>query len=357
MARTWIVVLSVGLWLAAATTARADVVATSDGSRLVGTIERMAEGKLVLLSEIAGRLEIDAAKITAIETDRALTIEFTSGDRLIGTIAAGDQPDGSVMRTALGEVPITVANITAMWPQGEESPEIAALQKKVEQSAEAAKPQWTASLEAGGLFTEGNTDRLEARGRFDLRRKTDDDLLEFFLAAQYGEQDDERTTNEYRGGVNYENLISERWYWYTRLELEFDEFENLDLRSTAAAGVGYYWLKKPDHELKSRVGFGYRHESYDNGQSQDDAVVDLGLDYRLDLASWLQFTHSADYSPDIEDYGNYRLDLDTALLVPLKGDIVKLKLGMRNEYNSRPQPGLDRLDNTYYANIVLELVR
>jgi len=50
------------------------------------------------------------------------------------------------------------------------------------------------------------------------------------------------------------------------------------------------------------------------------------------------------------------LTLDTALAVPLgNSDIWKLKLGVTNEYNSQPQPGLDRLDNTYYANIVLEL--
>ena len=28
---------------------------------------------------------------------------------------------------------------------------------------------------------------------------------------------------------------------------------------------------------------------------------------------------------------------------------------MTNEYNSQPQPGLDRLDNTFYTSIVLTL--
>ena len=61
------------------------------------------------------------------------------------------------------------------------------------------------------------------------------------------------------------------------------------------------------------------------------------------------------YSPDFEEFDDYRLDVDTALLMPLKSDNLKLKLGMRNEYDSQPVAGNERLDNTYYANLLLEL--
>ncbi len=357
MKRALILLAGVGVGLVWAEAGLADAVFTSDGSKFVGKIEQMAGGKLVLVSQIAGRLEIDASKIVAIDTDRPLMVEFSSGDRLVGTIEAVSELDESVMHTDLGDVAIAPGKITAMWAVGRESPEMVALRQEVEQAKEAMKPDWSATLEAGGNFTEGNTDTLEGRGRFDLRRRTEEDLLHFFLAAQYSEQNDERITNEYRGGILYEKSFNERWYWYTRVEMEFDEFENLDLRSTATAGAGYYWLKKPGHELKNRMGFGYRHESYDNDLTRDEAVIDLGLNYRVDIAPWLQFTHATNYNPDFEDFDNYRLDLDTALIVPLKSDILKLKLGVRNEYNSRPQGGLERLDNTYYANIVLELVK
>jgi len=83
---------------------------------------------------------------------------------------------------------------------------------------------------------------------------------------------------------------------------------------------------------------------------------ELGLDYRLDITPWAQFTHSTVWAPNIEQLGDYRLTLDTALALPLaNSDVWKLKLGIANEYNSDPQPGFDRLDNTYYANIVLEV--
>jgi len=83
--------------------------------------------------------------------------------------------------------------------------------------------------------------------------------------------------------------------------------------------------------------------------------LDLGLDCRADFNSWARFTHSTTYAPDFEDFDRRRFGLDTALVFPLKKEARSLKMGTRNEYNSRPQRGLDRLDNTYYANLMLEL--
>jgi putative salt-induced outer membrane protein YdiY len=343
-----------GPLLAAAPT-WADVVHTSDGSRLVGQIERLFDGKLLIVTEIAGRLEIDASKITAVSTDQPVTVQFASGDRLVGTIEALEGGDETIVHTALGDISVRSEEMTALWPQGAENPEIVAVKLEAEQEMERLRPKWSAKLEAGGVMKEGNTDTLDARGRFDLKRTSEDDLLEFFLAADYSEQNDKRTRNEYRGGVRYESKLDTRRYWYTRLEFEFDEFENLDLRSTAAVGGGYYFLKRPDRELKTSLGFGYRHESFSTGVTDDAAVVDLGLNYRADLAPWVQFTHAAVLSPDIEDFGDYRLDLDTALVLPLQHEAWKLKIGIRNEYNSKPQRAIERLDNTYYANILLDV--
>ena len=133
--------------------------------------------------------------------------------------------------------------------------------------------------------------------------------------------------------------------------MEYDEFEDLDLRATAAAGLGYYWIKKPRHEFKTRVGVGYLHESYDSsGDSENDMVLDLGWDYLVDIMKWAEFEHHGLYSPNVDDFADHRVDLDTALLLPLDSKKYwKLKLGMRNEYNSKPQDDLEDWDHTYYA--------
>jgi putative salt-induced outer membrane protein YdiY len=335
--------------------ATADTVTTSDGSRFVGTIEQVSDGTLVLVNDIVGRLEISAAKITAITTDGAAHIQFSTGDTLVGTIAEAPGQAGAIVKSALGEIHVTPGDIAVLWPKGKESPEVVALREKSAAALEAARPKWSTVLEAGAIYTEGNNDTLKGHGRFNAKRSTETDLLHFYVAGKYDEQNDARTSNEYLGGVRYEENISAKWLWYARSELEFDEFEDLDLRATAAAGVGYRWFDSPEHALKTSAGLGYRHESYDTGRSEDDAVIDLGLDYRLAVWEWATFTHSTVYSPDFEDFDNYRLKLDTALAMPFKDDRWAWKIGMRNDYNSRPQPGLERLDTEIYTSIVLTL--
>ncbi len=346
---------AVSLALMTVAVATADVITTVDGSRLVGTVEQIAGGKLVIQTEIAGRLEIDASKVVSVSTDRPVNVAVSSGDKLVGLMDSSPDGTTSVVRSELGDISIAPSNITLLWPEGTESPEIIAIRAKAQAEIEAAKPKWSATLEAGAAGTDGNTDTLEGHGRFDLKRTTEHDRLHFYLAARYSEQDDKRSKNEYLGGIRLEITSTRRWYWYARTEFEFDEFEGIDLRATAAAGAGYYWLKRPDHELKTSFGVGYRHESYDIERSSDAAILDLGLDYRLEISPWIQFTHSTLYSPDFLEFADYRLRLDTALLIPFKDERWAWKIGMKNQYNSRPQSGLDRLDNTYYTSIVLSL--
>lgn len=343
------------LVLALSATAFADVITFTDGSRVVGRVEGIANGKITILTDFAGSLSVEQSKIAGITTVDRVHVEFTSGDTLVGVIGESDTAGSISVQSDIGTIPVPIADVAFVWPSGTDSPHVVTAREEEAAKAEGLRPKWSTVIEGGVTRREGNTDTLEAHGRFDVRRKTSADLLHFYLAGKYNEQNDKRTTNEYYGGVRYENAISDTWYWYSRNELEFDEFEGIDLRATAAVGYGYYWVKNSAAELKTSMGTGYRHESYKTGRTENDFVLDLGMDYRVDIADWFQFTHHTTFSPDVEDFDNYRLKLDTALTLPLKADRLSWKVGMRNEYNSRPQPGLDRLDNTYFTSIVLTL--
>ncbi len=331
----------------------ADVVMTSDGSTIVGKVEQIAGGKLVIVTGIAGRLEIDSSKVIGMSTDGSVHVALTSGDTLVGPVEGSAQ--GTTVKSRVGDILIPPSEIAMLWQEGTENPQIAMVRQEAKELVEAAKPKWSKKLEGGLTRTEGNTDTLQGHGRLDVKRATKSDMLHMYLAGRYAEQNNLRTTNEYLGGIRYQNTVTEKWYSYARNEIEFDEFEGIDLRATAAAGAGYYWLKKSDHELKTGLGVGFRHESYDSGRTENDAVLDLGLDYRVDIAPWVQFTQSTVYSPDFLEFENYRLTLDSGLLIPFKNDQWALKFGIRNKYNSRPQRGLDRLDNTYYTSIVYSI--
>jgi putative salt-induced outer membrane protein YdiY len=344
--------ISLLLLTLAPTVVHGDVVTLTDGSRLVGTIQRLGDGKLVLTTKFAGKLEIDADKVVSLATEDKVNVALESGDRLVGPMAA-EADDRSVVQTVIGNLDIKLEDVTAIWPQGAKSPEQISAQKELDEKL----GKWSFTAEAGLTAREGNTDRFDAMGRMLLERKSNKDLLQFYLRGQYSEANDERNVAEVIGGILYEHNLTDRLYWYVRNQAEYDEFESIDLRYTLTTGPGYYWIKKENHELKTWAGVGYLHESYRNGdESRDDAQAEVGVAYFVDVTEWMRFTHTTTWFPTFDSLRDYRLVSDTALLMPLgTSDMWKFKIGALYEYDPIPQAGRERLDETYYANILLEL--
>lgn len=339
--------------------AGADVVTLTDGSKLLGSVERMEDGQLVLHTEFAGTLEIDASMIATVQTDEPVNVGMDTGDRLVGPIEWKPEIEAGVVQTAMGGIPVKLERVSAIWPQDGESPEVRAMQEqiaKVEAEAEAARARWELTAELGLLYTEGNSDTMDFRGRIEARRVAPRDLLKLYVSGEYSEENDERSAHEVKGGAYYEHLFTKRFFGYGRIDLEYDEFEDLDLRVSNALGVGYYFIKEEAHEFKGRGGIGYLHETYNDGRVEDRMEAELGIDYRLDIKEWMRFTHSTTWFPTFDGLDDYRLVSDSGLIFPLgDSDVWKIKLGALYEYDSKPNPGRERLDQTYYANLMLDV--
>lgn len=347
--RTRVMLAGLAVFALLAASARSDTVVLVDGSTLVGNIGRMDEIKLTITTEFAGLLEIDAAKVVSIATDKVVNVGLVSGDRLVGPMSTRE--GGAVVQTRMGEIPVAVQDIQAVWPQGEDSPQ----ERAIKQEAEAKVGKWSATLEAGGIYSEGNTEQLVARGKIELRRKSSIDLLKFYASGEYAEQFKRRSAAEAKAGMRYEYLFTDRLYGFVAQEVEYDEFENLELRYSFSLGPGYYWIKEDDHELKTFVGAGYLHETFIDGFTRDDAQLEVGLDYFIDIAEWLKFTHMARYYPTFDSVRDYRLVFDTAFQLPLALDKWSLKFGALYEYDPIPRPGFQSFDQTYYANLALDI--
>lgn len=351
--------MGVALALLLAATAVADVITLTDGSRLVGKVERMEDGKLTLVTEFAGTLTVESAQVQSIQIDEPVNVGMDTGDRLVGPVEWNATVDHAVVQTEMGGVPIDVARVNAIWPKGGESPEARIMREQVEQeriTLKEARGKWTLVVEAGVNYTNGNSDTMDARGAITLQHKTADDLLKFYVSGTYAEENQVRSESEAKWGAYYENLISKRWFAYAASDFEYDEFENLNLRAILRGGAGYYWIKTDPHELKTRGGIGFQHESYMDDTSSNAALVDLGVDWRIDIAPWLQFVHGTTYYPTFNGLDDFRLVSDNALLIPLDGKkIWKLKLGALWEYDSKPDGTRKRLDETYYANIQVNI--
>jgi hypothetical protein len=61
-----------------------------------------------------------------------------------------------------------------------------------------------------------------------------------------------KTADELKGGADYSSFFSERSGWFVRQELERDNVEDVDLRSTTDAGFTYRLIKTERQQLVSR---------------------------------------------------------------------------------------------------------
>ncbi len=336
-----------------------DVVELTDGSRIVGRVQRLSDGSVQISTAFAGELRIEADKLVRIEIDEPVNVEVDTGDRLVGPLRWSRDIDKPIVRTQLGDVPVRLDRIRAIWPPGSKSPEVLALEAQVQKREKALRAKladWSARFEIGLNVQEGNTKRFEARGRIELTRKTADDLLRLYARGDFGKENRRRNTSEVIGGAYYEYQFTRRWFAYGSSEAEYDEFESLNLRFTLALGGGYYWLRRDDQSLKTFVGLGYQHESFFDLRTTDNATLEIGLDYRVELAPWVRFEHETLYRPTFESIDDYRIVSDSAFVIPIaESRAWKLRLGAQYQYDPIPQPGREKLDQTYYADLLLEL--
>jgi len=57
--------------------------------------------------------------------------------------------------------------------------------------------------------------------------------------------------------------------------------------------------------------------------------------------------------PSFNDFANYRATHESFLEVPTTNPSWKVRFGLSNDFNSKPGAGVEKLDTSYYARLVL----
>lgn len=332
----------VALLALVATPLVADVVETKNGARIVGKILKIDAGAIVIETSYAGTLAIKQAEVVTLATDAPVAVRLASGTRFDGRISGG--PDGALqIAGADGTITTSVAKVAASWSAGGKDPELSALER-----------HWAyeASIDATGKT--GNKEQLGTAAALRATLKTPQDTLQFYTAYDRQVSDGTKAADQLKAGVDYQNNFAGKTSWYVRDEGGFDRVKDVELYNIAAVGFGYDVFKTAAHTLTTRAGLSFRYEGYKNPRTTD--VKSAGLDFGL--AHELTFDHSKlvnrlSYVPSFEDFGNYRVNHESFFEIPLAAPSWKLRLGVSNDYNSKPGTGVERLDTAYFTRLVL----
>ena len=328
--------------LGASAIAYGDVVETKNGARLVGKVLSIDGSAVLMSTEYAGDIKVKQADIVSITTDAPQNVRLSSGTTLQGTLSSTGNGD-LVINGPDGSLNTTVERVAATWAPGETDPAVAALQRS-----------WAYEAAIDITGKSGNKDQLGTSFSARATLKTAQDMLQFYAAYDRQETDGEKSADQLKVGVDYQNNFSGRKSWYVRDEGGFDRIKDIELYNIAAVGLGYDFIKEENHILTGRAGVSFRYEGYENPAMEDvkAAGLDLGLNHRYDTTNY-SIVNRISFVPLFEDFGNYRIIQESYFEFPLANPDWRIRLGVANDYNSEPGPGVEELDTTYFARLVL----
>ena len=333
------------LWASAGlcSAAYADVVTTVDGARLTGTIEKVTPKEIELKTAYAGKLTVTMDQVASFETEKEMTTQLTDSTTVTGVTQLDEQKNVRVVGTTSSSV-ARLGQLQASWVAGTPPPPESLFDTR----------HWTYLLGADLTGKSGNSDERNTNinGAMALVSKRDE--LRFYGSYETAEQDDDQTSDQSIGGASYTAFVTVPWGWYVRGELEKDKFEDIDLRTTLAAGGTWRPILTEERTLRFWLGLGYRNESYTTDVEDDSsATLDSGVAHSWTMKPWLSLVNSLSYSPQLEHFGNYLLAHDSAFVMPIGASQWTVRLGVHNDYNSYPAPDSDKLDTTWYTRVLL----
>ena len=339
-------ILALASALAGTSQLAADTLVTKDGSTIQGKVLHVTGGVVEIETAFAGVLKIQQASVTGLTTDSPVYLRYQGGNTVKGTVS-----------TAAGEVRVagpgawgtgSVDKVESVWINDSDSPEAKA--------AAAAKRTWAFEASADIVGAKGNSNSMSTAVGFAATLAGLNDKLGFYAAYSRAEQgkgvDKKVNADSAKGGVDYSAYFTPRTSWYVREEIGTDKVKDLDFYSNTAAGFGYSVIREPRQELTFRAGLAYRYEAYSAGDDLGTPALDLGLAHSYTGGTW-RIGNKLTFMPSLENFANYLIQHDSFLELPLASTQWKVRIGVANDYNSKPQPEKEKLDTTYYTKFLL----
>ncbi len=333
--------LSVVALLAAVGVARADVVETKNGARIVGKVTKIDGGSVSVDTDFAGSLTIKQSEVTAITTDAPVAVRLASGTRIDGKVSSAA---GSLQVVgADGTITTTVEKVAASWPAGGKDPAVVALERG-----------WAYEANVDISGKSGNKSQLGTSAGVRATLAGVSDKLVFYSAYDRQVTDKQKSADQFKAGVDYSSNFAGSNSWYVRDEGGFDRIKDIQFYNVAAAGFGYDFVKKPKQTVTGRLGFSFRNENYKSPLTTDvnAAGLDVGFSHSLQLTD-SSIVNRLTFVPSFNDFSNYRATHESFYEVPFINPSWKLRVGVSNDYNSKPGVGVDKLDTAYFTRLVL----
>lgn len=328
----------------------ADEVRVRDGSVFKGTIREISEAQIRIETGSAGTLSVDRGHVTGFSTDNPVYVRLQDGAVHTGTVSMAATE--SVALSAL-DSPVQIASIRQVWVEPGQDPDV--LAREAEEKADRSR-QWTFKTAGNMGGRSGNSTEQWLGGNVSADWQGKKDELKMSASLSQRESNGRRSSDERTVNLRYTSYFSDPWGWYVRQGFEQDRFKNLKLRSMSAFGLSYRKVEDRQRLYNLNLGLSYRHERYVNESPEGSNFgLDLGVEHFFGEKGRFELHNAFTLVPSLENASSYLFTQDSYVDIPL-GDSMrwKMRLGLRNDYNSQPSGDVEPLDSRYYSSLVAQ---
>lgn len=263
-----------------------DWIRLKSGEWLRGEIKSLRRDDLEFDSEELDDLELDWDDVVEVRTSRRYTVVFQDRTTTTGTLLIRDG-----MLTVYGDTEQRYARDRILSIVPGEAREL---------------NYWTGKISVGLSLRSGNTDQSEFTALAFLRRRGPHSRFDLQYNGTIGTLDGTENVHNHRLAGKWDVFLT-RHFFVTPLFMEYfrDRFQNIDVRLTPGAGLGYVLIDTKDFDWEVEGGGAYQYTRFDSVGVGEDRVEEEGA---------ARFATSA--SIDITDDVEFRLDYALTFGVP-----------------------------------------
>ncbi len=330
-------------WVLICPTLLADQIILKNGDRLTGEILESDEKALTIQSEFAGTVQVQWSAVERISSENPLYLTLKDNQRVVGTVQT-DQGQLQVQTAETGSVTLSKDAISTIR-SGERH---AAYLDEIDRLRNPGLTDlWKGSLDAGLSLSGGNADNTVFSMGFGADRATSRDKITVHAASLYATNstggESVTTANAIRGGARYDVNLSDRTFVFGLGDLEFDEFQQLDLRTVLGGGLGWH-VTRSDRAVFDVFGGGtFNKEFFSTGLTRSSGEVLLGEELSYKLSERTSLTERLVFFPNLTETGEYRLNFDISAVTNIRSWF-NWHVSLSNRFLSNPVPGNERND-------------
>lgn len=297
--------------------ALADQITLKNGDRVTGQIVKSDNKKMTVKTEFMGAVEITWEAVASMVSDQPVYLTLTDNQTVVGKVRT-EEEQFEVQTKETGTIKVAKASIAAVRNESEFNAWKAELDRLRNPGL---LDLWAGALDVGLSFARGNAEANTFTLAANAVRATPRDKISVYAtsirasARKRNEQDFSPVANAIRGGGRYDVNLSSRTFVFGFGDLEFDEFQNLDLRMALGGGFGYHALKNERTTLDVFGGSAFTKEYFNAGtplnRSRGEVLFGEELTHKISARSLLR--ERLVIYPNFSQRGEYRMQFDTSL--------------------------------------------